>query len=154
MRAILFTLLAVFMCATAVFAGSFKDNGNETITDLTTNLMWQQCTYGLSGANCATGAVLTITWEASIVYCETLSHAGFTDWRLPHIKELRSIADSTTYSPAINAVYFPNTDLSRYWSSTSSAADTTAAMYVHFGLGYASAMDKAYLYAVRCVRGQ
>ena len=154
MRTILFTLLTVFICANAVCAGSFTVSGNGTITDTTTNLMWQQCTYGLSDANCATGAASTITWEASIVYCEALSLAGFTDWRLPNIKELRTIVDSTTHSPAINAVYFPNTDLSRYWSSTSSAADTAAALFVNFGLGTAGGLDKTTLYSVRCVRGQ
>lgn len=37
---------------------------------------------------------------------------GFTDWRLPSIKELNSITDKTIYNPAIDLIYFPNTKFS------------------------------------------
>ena len=42
---------------------------------------------------------------------------GFSDWRLPTIKELSYIVDSGSYNPAIDTAYFPDTAASYYWSS-------------------------------------
>jgi len=156
MRIKIFALLTSFLCTTAAFAGSFKDNGNGIVTDQTTNLMWQQCPYGLSGAGCATATSSQITWDNSIVYCEGLLLGGYKDWRLPNVKELKSIAEITTYGPAIDTTYFPNTASENYWSSTSCARNTTFAWYVNFNEGYAWNTSKTNIltYHVRCVRGQ
>src|SRR3990167_9252666 len=91
-------------------AGSFTDNGNGTVTDSDTGLIWQKEDDNT-----------TRTWESAITYCEGLS-LSYTDWRLPNIKELKSIVDNTKDSPAINKIYFPNTNSSYYWSSTASAS--------------------------------
>ena len=125
-----------------------------TITDNTTNLMWQQCSDGLSGATCAAGTAATPTWDSALAYCESLSLGGFTDWRLPNLKELKSIADMTISNPSINATYFPNTIASYYWSSTSYAPDTTSAWLVYFYIGSTNATNKSSTFYVRCVRGQ
>ncbi len=138
-------------------AGSFTAGTGTlagTVTDNTTNLMWQQCSDGLSGAGCATGAAAVVTWDNAIFYCEGLSLGGFTDWRLPNIKDLKSIADMTTANPAINATYFPNTQSSNYWSSTGYAPNTTNAWDVSFSDGNTNANNKTSTYYVRCVRGQ
>lgn len=159
MRTILFALLVMFMvvCTPAAFAGSagFRDNGNGTVTDITTNLMWQQCSDGLSGTGCATGTLSIVTWDNAISYCEGLSLGGFTDWRLPKIKELQSLVDMTrATAPTINITYFPNTQ-SIYWSSTSYAPSTTNAWIVEFGYGYTIGSGyKTNLGYIRCVRGQ
>jgi hypothetical protein len=142
-------------------AGSFvAGTGTQagTVTDNTTNLMWQQCSAGLSGVGCATGVAATYQWDGpttfAITYCEGLSLGGFTDWRLPNVKELKSIADMTVYSPAINATYFPNTQSSTYWSSTTCAPNTTYAWYVLFTNGSTTNYNKTNTGYVRCVRGQ
>src|SRR6266498_1598106 len=91
-------------------AGSFTTGSGTqagTVADNTTNLMWQQCSAGLSGATCATGTIGTYTWDNAITYCEGLTLGGFTDWRLPNIKELKSLADTTkATAPAIDINYF------------------------------------------------
>ena len=62
---------------------SLVDNGDGTVTDNRTGLIWQQ---GEPGA---------MTWNSALTYCEGLSLAGSTDWRLPNIKELESLVDET-----------------------------------------------------------
>jgi len=69
----------------AQYAGNtpaYRDNGDGTITDLNTGLMWQKTPD--SG---------TRSWEDAKEYAQSLSLAGREDWRLPTIKELFSIAD-------------------------------------------------------------
>jgi len=141
------TALLFWMCDFAA-AGVFTDNGNGTVTDTPTTLMWQKQDDGI-----------TKTWEQALTYCEGLSLGGFSDWRLPNIKELRSIIDSSKYSPAINTTYFPNTQSSYYWSSTTYAGGTTDAWYVYFDGGHVdnfsktlTATNKITTHYVRCVR--
>jgi hypothetical protein len=135
----------------------FIDNGNGTVSDVTTNLMWQQCSSGLSGAGCTAGSAATYVWDGAsgaIAYCEALSLGGYTDWRLPKVKELQSIVDATIASGAtINTAAFPNTQTSRYWSSTTFSPSTTNALLVNFSDGSTSNDFKTNGYVVRCVRG-
>lgn len=125
-------------------AGSLTDNGNGTVMDSGTLLMWQQ------------GENSYMSWEAALSYCEGLTLATHTDWRLPNIKELSSIVDNTRFSPAINKTLFPNAIPSDYWSSTTvgSSGYTMNAWSVDFTLGgtYAGAGKSVRNY-VRCVRG-
>jgi hypothetical protein len=89
------------------------------VIDSVTGLVWQGCTAGLSGRDCDGGAVLVRYWADWLGYCEGLSWAGKTDWRLPNWKELRSIVDTRQSNPAIDAAAFPGTPSDRvYLSST------------------------------------
>ncbi len=133
---------------------SFTDNGNETITDNNTNLMWQKCSKGLSGSTCTTGTIETNYWAAAPSYCEGLNFAGQTDWRLPNIKELQSIVNYQNVSPAINTTYFPATQSSYYWSGSTFVGNPAGAWVVFFGTGGVDGYDKdTSLLYVRCVRG-
>ena len=104
--------------------GGYTDNGDGTATDTSTGLTWQQA----SSSNC-------LTWEQALAYCEGLNIGGSADWRLPTIKELRSLVDYNRYIPAINTTYFPSTFESWYWSSTTTAFNTDGAWGVDFDSG-------------------
>ncbi|MCP4237204.1 MAG: DUF1566 domain-containing protein, partial [Aestuariibacter sp.] len=116
-----------------------QDNGDGTVTDNKTGLMWKQCSEGLSGADCATGAATTHQWNQALQIPETLNpgggFAGYSDWRLPNIKELRSIVEYQCSDPAINSSRFPATASSYYWSSSASAVYSSNAWCVHFNDG-------------------
>uniref|UniRef100_UPI0040576FC3 Lcl C-terminal domain-containing protein n=1 Tax=Candidatus Electronema sp. TaxID=2698783 RepID=UPI0040576FC3 len=133
------------------------DNGDGTITDSKTGLMWKKCVEGLSGTDCATGATSTFTWQQALQKPGTVNtgggFAGYTDWRLPNIKELRSIVEEQCYSPAINATRFPNTPNSIVWSGSPSACNSANAWIVKFTYDESNFADRRNAYAVRLVRG-
>ncbi|MBT7310334.1 DUF1566 domain-containing protein [bacterium] len=121
----------------------YTDNGDGTITDNVTNLMWEQVDDNT-----------TRDWTTAQSYCTSLTLATHTDWRLPNIRELTQIADYGNNGPSINAL-FTGTDNADYWSNTANAINTSNAWAVDFNLGIsAGASDKAgSSYVVRCVRG-
>lgn len=120
---------------------NFHDNGDSTISDLATALMWQKADDGVSR-----------DWEEALAYAESLNLAGYDDWRLPNAKELQSIVDytrspQTTNSAAIDALFF-TTEITDpdgnpghypfYWTGTTHLDGTnpyTGAVYVAFGEG-------------------
>lgn len=121
-------------------APSFTNNGNGTVTDNGTGLMWQQAEPG------------SMTWANALSYCEGLSLGGQSDWRLPNAKELGSVTDDTKDNPAIDATYFPNTNAYNYWSSTTSAVYTDGAWRADFSNGHVGYFIKSNNHYVRCVR--
>ncbi|SNR37518.1 Protein of unknown function [Lutibacter agarilyticus] len=120
---------------------NFIDNGDGTISDLATGLMWQKSDDGTSR-----------DWEESLTYAEGLTLRNKTDWRLPNAKELQSIVDysrspKTTNSPAIDPL-FDCTEISDpegntghypfYWTGTShldGANPYSSGVYIAFGEG-------------------
>lgn len=140
MKKTLFLLIAYsVLSAVPTFAGIFTDNGDSTVTDAATGLMWQQTEGGV------------MNWEGALTYCEGLSLAGYSDWRLPNYKELESLTDDTLTDPAIDTIYFPNAHASGYCSSTTYAADPTYAWCIDFYGGSVLDGEKTSTF-VRCVR--
>ncbi len=86
----------------------------------------------------------------------SVNFGGYSDWRLPTLKELHTIVnyDIPSSGPTINAAYFPNTQSSFYWSSTASAGYDYRAWCVGFDDGYAHDYGKYGYYYVRAVRGR
>lgn len=126
----------------------FVDNGNGTISDRATGLMWAK---DGDGAGCNNGTAAE--WSTSITACENCTLAGYTDWRMPNINELMSIVDWSTTS-YINSTYFTNNKSSYYWSSTSKPNDTSIAGMFSFASGQSSNFQlKIDSYYVRAVRG-
>jgi hypothetical protein len=122
----------------------FTDNGNGTVTDNLTGLIW------LKDAN----AFGSRTWTNALTDCATLNNGehGLTDgsvegdWRLPNVQELQSLIDYGRYNPALcNAAGtgqwtsgnpFTGVQSSYYWSSTTYAYSTAYAWYVYLGAGH------------------
>jgi hypothetical protein len=81
---------------------------------------------------------------------------GYSDWRLPTLRELNAIVDYDIPSPGptINTAYFPNTQSSFYWSSTTGTGYEYRAWVVGFDDGYGHNYGKYGYYYVRAVRGR
>lgn len=131
----------------------FTDNGNNTITDRGTGLMWKKCSEGQSGADCSGGSIITTSWAEGLSICEADTTAGFTDWRLPNINELFSLVAMVTIDPSIDTTFFPNTIADFYWSSTTfTHTDNSQAEFIAFDDGVVSEDNKIAPYYTRCVR--
>jgi hypothetical protein len=146
---------------------SYTDNGDGTITDNNTGLMWEK----KSDDGSIHDKDATYTWaNALAVHVSGLNagggFAGYTDWRLPNAKELQSIVDYGRVNRSIDPVF--NTGCvatctvmtcsctavpSGYWSSTSYAAIPTSAWGVEFLNGAVITNLKVNIFYVRAVRG-
>jgi hypothetical protein len=121
---------------------SYMDNGDGTVTDKVTGLMWQQAV-----------AATSYTWADAVAYCPTLTLAGHSDWRLPSRIELLSLVDVGQFSPSINGTYFPSTPATPFWSSSRLAGSSSFAWGVLFGNGGAGyGVGVSDSHRVRCVR--
>lgn len=97
----------------------YTDNGDGTVVDRATGLIWKQCAEGLSGSDCLTGSAMTLTWQAALQRAADTDFADSSNWRLPNKKELSSLMEQRCYAPAINSRFFPNTPTDTvFWSSS------------------------------------
>jgi uncharacterized protein DUF1566 len=120
-------------------AERFVDNGDGTLTDTCTGLMWEQ-----------DSGVGTLTWPQALRYCEKLDMGGHTDWRLPNVRELQSLVDYGRVDTAIDPAFMSDSD--GYWSSSAYLDDPGGIWYIDFYDGF---LDFDYFdseYAVRPVR--
>ncbi len=128
-------------------SNDLADNGDGTITDHATGLMWSQDDSG-TGLN----------WEEALTWVEQMNeqvYLGYSNWRLPNAKELQSIIDytrspETTSSAAIDPVFnvtgiineAGKADYPAFWSNTThldwTSTPGTKGVYIVFGraMGY------------------
>jgi hypothetical protein len=130
-------------------AGRFVDNGDGTVTDNCTGLMWQKDTADKDGNGMINNNDIT-TWQEALQYCENLDFAGYHDWRLPNIRELQSIPDYGRVDPSIDPVFGALAEW--YWSSSSLLDMPYYAWGVFFHGGGAYGGYKEDYYYVRAVR--
>ncbi len=122
--------------------GRFLKSTNGTVTDETSGLMFQADEQE------------PMTWKQALKYCQGLQLGGFTDWRLPNIKELLSIVVFRDKLPLVNSRFFPGARAGAYWSSTTCEDAPYMAWVVDFSNGkpYRGGF-KNRRYFVRAVRG-
>ncbi len=131
----------------------FTDNGDGTVTDNLTGLIW------LKDANCPNE---TKTWADALTYCNGLASGscGLTDgsvagdWRLPNVKELPSLTDFGSSLPALPSGHpFTGVQAYYYWSSSTYVVDTSHAWNMSMGDGTVRGYNKSNVYYVWPVRG-
>lgn len=137
----------------------YQVNGDGTVTDLQTGLMWMRCSLGQtwdgSSTNC-TGSASTYTWQDALQAAQNLDQsggfAGYTDWRLPNLRELMSVVRYHCYDPAINLTMFPATAGAIYWSSSPLEGSYGLDWTINFDTGQAIYNAYTSTFAVRLVR--
>ena len=119
--------------------------GNEIVTDKVTGLVWQRVVSSSS-----------YNWATAKTYCDGLTLAGSSAWRLPTVIELESLVDSRSRNPSIDTTAFPNTPSDWFWSSTESAGQSSWGWFVSFenGNAFSFSTDGSSddYHRVRCVR--
>jgi len=141
------------------------DNGDNTITDLATGLMWSKPDNGES-----------LNWEEALAWAyqkNQENHLGYNDWRIPNAKELQSIVDytrspQTTNSAAIDPLFEVTPIIDEggeinypfYWTNTTHADGPPdhqfiKAVYVAFGeaLGFMEVPPNSGNYVLMDVHG-
>jgi Protein of unknown function (DUF1566)/Secretion system C-terminal sorting domain len=127
---------------TSTLTSKFTDNGDNTITDNLTQLIWQKTPVSMAN-----------TWELALVYAESLALANASDWRLPNIKELQSLNNESLTNPSVSTTTFPSIGTKNYWSSTSLPNQTTKAWYWNTQFGITTYDTKTNTNYVICVKG-
>jgi len=100
-----------------------RDNGDDTVSDPVTGLMWQR-----------TVPVTTYAPPDATRHCAALRAGGHDDWRVPSAIELVSIVDPSRGTPALDPAVFPDTP-STLFLTTTTAGSTTAVWLVDFSDG-------------------
>lgn len=128
-------------------------SGENVVTDDKTGLMWKQCSEGLSGSTCSINSGNNMfQWNNSLDIADSTDFAGFTDWRLPNIEEIRSIVAANCYNPSINEIVFPNTPSVHFWSSSPVVYDDGNTFMIGFYNGDIFFNTRQIFYNMRLVR--
>jgi len=165
--------------AQALIAGRYRDEGNGTVTDITTNLQWQRFHVGQRWENeGVVGESDKLTFEQAAEVAQQCNYLGYTDWRVPTIDELNSLVYSSSglpktwndtgnecegdyQRPTICLEAFPWPDYddeeemyshSTVWSSSPYAYSSNYAWYISFYYGYTDHFNRANDEHVRLVR--
>jgi hypothetical protein len=123
-------------------------NGSDVVvTDNMTGLMWVKAPHSLSGNSGGQA------WNDAIDFCNGLTFAGQSDWRLPNVREIQSLIDHGCSSPALPAGYpFTGVQSDLYWSSSTYVDGADYAWYVDFYVGDVLRrykVDNSYVWPVR-----
>ena len=134
----------------AYLINDFVDNGDGTITDNATALTWTQADSGEG-----------MDWETALAYAQEMNEAnylGYSDWRLPNVKELQSMVDydyapdaqDEAYDgPALNPMFSVSEitneagelDYPYFWTSTSARFQATGDFHYAWYVAAGRAVD-------------
>lgn len=125
--------------AVSMPAARFRDNGDGTVTDIESKLMWMRCSMGQrwqSGA--CIGTAGAVTWRDAQGHADQVNldgGASFSDWRLPSLRELATITARECVRPRTNLVVFPGTATAAYWSATARPGEASGERAYALGFG-------------------
>jgi hypothetical protein len=136
----------------------FEDNGDGTVTDTQSKLMWMRCATGQTWARgtCA-GSAAQLTWQAAREAAQAVNKEGrfsYGDWRVPQVTELASIAERQCKNPRINLAIFPDTPAEPFWTASTrkGAGSEGFAFVLGFGADGVRYEGKEEKHVVRLVR--
>lgn len=118
----------------------FKDQGNGTILDQATGLVWMKA-----------DSAEAMDWNTAGTYASDLVFAGHEDWRLPTVHELQGIAEysrapdaskKSARGPAIDPIFELTDPKSWAWTSTTHLEHRNGALYVAFGKALSASLWK------------
>ncbi|MFT4326351.1 MAG: DUF1566 domain-containing protein, partial [Candidatus Woesearchaeota archaeon] len=137
----------------------FVDNGDGTVIDLDTGLIWEK--VGLAASSPET------RWNNSVVHCNNQNTGGFNDWRLPTISEGVTLIDYScpNETPSHCTDRYRNSAFDwlggaddYYWTGTTWSSNPGTAYVLDLDGGRVPnpdevlSVDKPIDFAVRCVR--
>ncbi|MCX7563507.1 DUF1566 domain-containing protein [Xanthomonadaceae bacterium XH05] len=149
----------------------FDASANGTARHLPTGLIWMRCNLGQSwnGATCVGSPATFTSWGVGLRTVRDINTGvsdldgdgapGFADerdWRMPNIKEWRSIHETCRYNPAMNDAIFPNAPIAaiHYASTTDDKSPATFVYFdTQFGTTGVTLKDDAIPRMMRLVRG-
>ncbi len=145
----------------------------QTVIDTSSDLMWSRCLLGASwnGTTCE-GRPTQYGWQEIHDVVKTLNYAGYSDWRVPTLEELKSLAVSKSSPPELEKFYldnqiFPipncqgkqtgaglnsNGHICWHWTDSPIEGSKHYAWILYFGYGYGSANYEADTFPLRLVR--
>lgn len=120
-------------------AERFHDNGDGTVTDLESKLMWMRCSSGQQwlGQRCV-GSAAVYGWAEAQGQAERVNREGaafFSDWRVPALRELATITDRHCQNPRTNPAVFPQTPSAPFWSATARPGDAAGERVLALSFG-------------------
>lgn len=176
MRIFISTLLCVAVLGNTAFAEQIcEDSINRSapdgrfaiirdgslVIDRVTQLLWQRCPVGYTFTNSGTieqfhddqcieesEVETTFTWQGALQATDAIRQGGLL-MRMPNIKELSSIVESSCGWPATNILAFPDTPAIDFWSNTPNGV--TGARTVSFDTGLVTFGNRVSPKAVRLV---
>lgn len=139
-------------------AARFKADADGTVTDTRSHLMWMRCSAGQrwSGNHCV-GTAQSLSFPSAQSVADEVNRSGsafFSDWRVPRMPELASIAERECSDPRIDLSLFPDTPATFYWTATSrkGAGAEDFAYALSFGNEGFRYVDRGQANLVRLVR--
>lgn len=133
---------------------NFQNNGDGTVTDTNTHLMWQRQAADTNGdGNAGDPSLDRLNWESAKNFCENLSFAGYEDWRLPTVSEFYSLIDFNSRE-SLQSFYtlFDYHTVGQHWTVNTRSSESACEVdnyYRDFSCGTIRSVSRQ----TRCVRG-
>lgn len=118
----------------------FTDNGDQTMTDNLTGLMWEKSAYNNGG---------TTPWQRALdstKYYNSINHLGYSDWRLPNRNELQSLVNiqQTNQADWLMSQGFTNVLKKIYLTSSTCLGSTGQPAYLVFAIDMVTGSTRSY----------